>query len=132
MPLSNKHNLNLRLSPQPELNRIELIHGSDLLAHWANETLANRLSQKHSRAVFVKAEVREINGLTSYRYDELVYCEKPHIDRFLNLLCTNQLVVEFLMSEKPPGQVRNRGYPWRLNSESLLDQLFAMKIQLRQ
>jgi hypothetical protein len=43
----------------------------------------------------------------------------------------NQLVFEFLMSEKESGQVRNHGYPWRLNSENLLDQLFAVKARLR-
>jgi hypothetical protein len=40
-------------------------------------------------------------------------------------------VFEFLMYEKLDGTVRNRGYPWRLVSEALLDQLFSVRVRLR-
>ena len=93
--------------------------------------LEQRLIEKHSRAAFVLAEVRQSSSRTSYLYNELIYCEKPSISSFIELVAQDRIVFEFLMYEKSDGTVRNRGYPWRLLSEALLDQLFSVRVKLR-
>lgn len=125
------NNLGLSLALAPVLERIELHRATIPIGYWLNETLEERLIEKHSRAVFIKADVRKTSAGVNFRYNELVYCERPDIQRFIKLVEKNQLVFEFLMTEKPAGTVRNHGYPWRLNKEDLLDDLFAMKIRLR-
>ena len=75
--------------------------------------------------------MRTTSDKTHYRYDELIYCERPSIESFVSLVEARGLVFEFMMSEENNGSIRNHGYPWRLNNEELLTDLFAMKVQLR-
>ena len=46
-------------------------------------------------------------------------------------LADRNIVLEFTMSEKPDGTIRNHGYPWRLMRAEFLGQLFAFQIKLR-
>ena len=125
------NNLGLRLGVQPLSGGIDLYKESLLLGTWTRARLAERLMEKHSRAVFVKAQSR--NGPTGiqYNYKELIYCERPDIQRFSGLVNSRRIVFEFTMTERPPGSVRNHGYPWRLVDERELDQLFALQVKLR-
>jgi hypothetical protein len=128
---SRTNNLGLRLEVQPPPCGIDLHKGADQLGLWARQRLAERLAMKHSRAVFVKAESRIRNGGIQYHYNELIYCERPDIGRFIDMVDSRHIVFEFAMTERPPGRVRNHGYPWRLVDERQLDQLFAMQVKLR-
>ena len=101
------------------------------IGEWARERLAARLAQKHSRAVFVTAESRRPASATQYKYIELVYCERPDIQKFIDMVDLRRIVFEFTMTERPPGRVRNHGYPWRLVDARDLDRLFAMQVKLR-
>lgn len=92
--------------------------------------LEGRLREKHSRAVFIKADVRTTAGRQRFHYKELIYCERPSIQRFNDLVQSKRIVFEFLMSEKG-GKVRNHGYPWRLTSEESLSELFSLRVKLR-
>ena len=128
---TNPNNLNLWLSGKVALQRLDLQKNQNLIGHWSHRTLEKRLLEKHSRAAFVLADVKTTKTGSRFCYKELIYCEQPTIDRFLDLVFRNQLVFEFMMSEKAGGSVRNHGYPWRLVREDLLDQLFAVRVKLR-
>lgn len=125
------NNLGLRLGVQPPPDGIGLYKHLLPLGAWARERLAERLAEKHARAVFVKAESRSRPTGTQYKYNELVYCERPDIQRFINMVDARRIVFEFTMTERPPGRVRNHGYPWRLVDERQLDQLFALQVKMR-
>lgn len=125
------NNLNLLLEILPADQRIDLAKSAESMGYWTFAQLERRLSEKHARAVFVKAEVRQVRTGARYAYTELVYCERPTIARFVELLAQNRIVFEFTMSERPDGAIRNHGYPWRLLRAELLDQLFSFQIQLR-
>jgi hypothetical protein len=112
-------------------SKIDLRKNLDALGYWSFEQLQRRLAEKHSRTVFVKAKNRICKCKTQYSYEELVYCDKPSIDRFVDLVEKRNIVFEFTMSEKRNGMVRNHGYPWRLIRAEFLDQLFAFQIKLR-
>jgi hypothetical protein len=79
----------------------------------------------------VKAKTRPTKSKTQFSYEELVYCDRPSIARFVELVVHRNIVFEFTMSEKPNGSIRNHGYPWRLIRSEFLDQLFAFQIKLR-
>jgi hypothetical protein len=125
------NNLGLKLSVDETEKRIELLKSVEPLGYWPYRVLENCLAKKHARAIFVKADVRKAENKTYFRYDELIYCEQPSMRNFIGLVEDRDLVFEFMMSEQESGSIRNHGYPWRLNREELLKELFAMKIQLR-
>jgi len=125
------NNKALRLSPRTDRD-IDLFQRDDHLGQWAAAKLAQRLAEKHSRAVFVKADCRTTGTTARYHYNELIYCERPDINRFLAMVEAKSIVFELMMSEKRPGSVRNHGYPWRLCDEKLLDALFAVRTGLRE
>ena len=125
------NNLNLALLPDASDLKVDLKKNDVAIGHWLNTTLEARLMEKHTRAVFVLASEKITKTRNAYCYDELIYCEQPSINRFMDLISKNQLVFEFTMSQKENGSVRNHGYPWRLNREDLLDQLFAVRVKLR-
>lgn len=126
--LSN--NLGLHLSLREIDKRIDLLKGSDEVGYWLYDVLQKRLLEKHSRAVFIKANVRTAKEKIQFKYDELIYCERPSIERFVDLVKTRDIVFEFVMAERK-GKLRNHGYPWRLGHDELLDSLFGLQIRLR-
>lgn len=125
------NNKALWLSPAESDLAIHLRKSQDVIGEWAHQRLAGRLQEKHARAVFVRAARRLVRGRTQYHYRDLLYCERPDIDRFLSLVSSRRIVFEFAMSQQPSGQVRNHGYPWRLVDERDLEQLFALQVPLR-
>jgi hypothetical protein len=125
------NNLGLLLSVICDEDRIDLRKHADALGYWSFLKLEKRLAEKHSRSVFVKARIRTTKTKKQYSYEELVYCDRPSIERFVDLVTQRNIVFEFTMSEKPDGSVRNHGYPWRLIRAEFLDQLFSFQIKLR-
>jgi len=125
------NNLDLRLLDKVGASQLDLQKSSNLIGYWSHQSLEKRLLEKHSRAAFILASVKSTKTGSKFSYQELIYCEQPTIARFLELVNKNQLVFEFMMSEKYVGKVRNHGYPWRLLREDLLDQLFAVRVKLR-
>ena len=125
------NNLGLLLEILRANEKIDLQKNAEALGYWTFPQLAKRLAEKHSRAAFVKAKVRTTKSKSQFAYEELVYCDRPSIDRFVNLIADRNIVFEFTLSEKPDGRIRNHGYPWRLVRAEFLDQLFAFQIKLR-
>ena len=125
------NNLGLSLDVQPPPTGVGLWKNMTRCGTWSRERLAERLAEKHSRAVFVASESRNLRGEVQYRYNGLVYCERPDVNRFIDMVDARRIVFEFTMHEDPPGRVRNHGYPWRLVDQRDLDQLFAFQVRLR-
>lgn len=125
------NNLGLMLDILRASEKIDLRKNAEALGFWSFPHLARRLAEKHSRAAFVKARVRKTKTKNQYAYEELVYCDRPSIERFVNLVADRSIVFEFTMSEKPDGIIRNHGYPWRLIRAGFLEHLFAFQIKLR-
>lgn len=127
----DRNNLGLALRPIESAAQIDLLKHTEAIGKWPFALLQKRLEEKHSRAVFVKAASRVASAKVEYRYSELIYCERPSIERFVDLVGERRIVFEFLMRENPDGSIRNHGYPWRLTHQSLLDQLFGLQVKLR-
>ena len=126
------NNLELILRTVGAASRIEIAKCQEAIGHWTYALLQRRLEEKHSRAVFVKASARGASQHLEYRDGELVYCERPSIERFVEMVGSRSIVFEFLMHETAGGGVRNHGYPWRLaNQTHLSPEFFAVQIRLR-
>jgi len=129
---TKKNNLDLWLDTSP-IVRIDLLKGMDPVGYWEHNALEKRLMEKHARAAFIKADVRGSKAGQTFQYKELIYCERPSIQRFRDLVDARRIVFEFLMSEKAGKikTVRNHGYPWRLVSVDDLANLFSVRVKLR-
>jgi hypothetical protein len=125
------NNLGLLLRILNTNKKIDLEKSAEALGFWSFEKLEKRLTEKHSRAAFVNAETRRTKTKTLYSYQEFVYCDRPSIKRFLDLVSRKNIVFEFLMSENANGTIRNHGYPWRLTRAEFLSTLFTFQIRLR-
>ena len=125
------NNLGLALEIAAAESKLKIRKDARPIGFWSYEVLKRRLEEKHARTAFIKADTRGKGPDIEYRYCELVYCERPNIERFVELVLSRNIVFEFLMYERQNHTVRNRGYPWRLGDQGLLDQLFAMQIKLR-
>ncbi|MBS0461626.1 MAG: hypothetical protein JSS41_04035 [Proteobacteria bacterium] len=125
------NNLDLMIDVERAPGDLRLRKGQVDVGAWTREILAGRLKQKHQRAVFIKADRRASADMVKYRYTDVIYCEQPHIERFIDMVSSRRIAFEFTMAERANGRVRNHGYPWRLMDESMLEQLFALQIQLR-
>jgi hypothetical protein len=128
---TSPNNIGLLLEVLVANSQIDIRKNSAAVGYWSFDQLAKRLAEKHARAAFVKAKTRKTTSKTQFSYEELIYCERPSIKRFVDLVVNRNIVFEFLMSEKKNGSIRNHGYPWRLCRAALLDQLFAFQIKLR-
>jgi hypothetical protein len=126
---SNNLGLWLDLAASPE--QVDIFKNESRFGYWPHAVLERRLQEKHSRAVFIKADTRTTGGQQRFHYKELVYCERPSILNFTNLISDRRIVFEFMMHENKPGGVRNHGYPWRLSSDDYLNDLFSFRIKLR-
>ncbi|MDP3070765.1 MAG: MvaI/BcnI family restriction endonuclease [Opitutaceae bacterium] len=125
------NNLGLLLDVIDQQSKIDLRKEQSALGYWSFAQLEGRLLEKHSRTAFVHAKTRATKSKTQFSYEELVYCDRPSIARFVELVAHRNIVFEFTLSEKPNGSIRNHGYPWRLIRSEFLDQLFAFQIKLR-
>ncbi|ARU31745.1 hypothetical protein CAP31_08660 [Sulfuriferula sp. AH1] len=125
------NNLGLSLERSAISEQIDLLKESVRFGYWPFAMLEGRLREKHARAVFVKAKVSNVAGRQRFHYNELVYCERPSIQRFTDLVQAKRIVFEFMMSEKEGSGVRNHGYPWRLSGEEFLSELFSLRVKLR-
>lgn len=126
-----RNNLDLWLDLQATPQQIDLRKDSVRYGAWLHTTLSRRLFEKHSRAVFIRADSRLFGSKQRFSYKELIYCERPSIERFMRLVEERKIVFEFLMRENSRGGVRNHGYPWRLCREGDLSELFSLKVRLR-
>lgn len=122
----------LVLSTAERQLQLSILKSQTPIGSWSTERIAQRLAEKHSRAVFVKAARRRGAAGDLFHYRELVYCERPNIERFIDMVESRRIVFEFMMHQSENGSVRNHGYPWRLVDQRELDQLFALQVTLRQ
>ncbi len=125
------NNLGLLLDVNHPSSKIDLRKYTSDLGYWSFSQLESRLVEKHSRTAFIKARTRKVRTTAQFFYEDLVYCDNPSIQRFIDLVSHRNIVFEFTLSEQSNGSVRNHGYPWRMIRSAFLDQLFAFQIKLR-
>lgn len=82
---------------------------------WVLSHLRARLSEKHPETFWVGAESRLRNdGDEEFRYVEIQHTKKPMISNFDILIETGVISVDYLMSERSEGSVRDHGYLFKM------------------
>ena len=114
-----------------EDNGVSLLNvDGEFVAEWRGQTLIERFGDKMPALVFVQADVRENSaGKEEFWFNQAYFLTNPSVDNFLNLIETNQVVVDLRMHLKPNGTVRNHGTGFRIE-EQYLSLCFASKENL--
>ena len=86
---------------------------------WKLATLHEHLAMKHQQTAWVGAEVQSNNsGEEAFHYRRLSITSRPRIERFGPLVETGDITMDFTLSERENGRVRDHGYLFKIRPES--------------
>jgi hypothetical protein len=86
---------------------------------WQMTKLRARLQEKHRESFWVKAEVRQINGVEHFRYHEVLHTDKPLLANLALAIADSIVTLDLTMSEKSAVAVRDHGYLFKIWPEDL-------------
>lgn len=88
------------------------------IATWLMSRLHDRLEKKHPETFWVGADCkRDSNGKEQFHYVEINHTKKPMLSNFDILLEAGVISVDYLMSERSNGVVRDHGYLFKMHQE---------------
>jgi len=84
------------------------------VVRWVVSSLHNALSSKHKETFWVKAGVKEQGGTELFHYHSAIHTRAPLVNNFEILIDTGKIHVDYTLSEKPSGGVRDHGYLFKI------------------
>jgi hypothetical protein len=86
---------------------------------WKLAALHEHLAMKHQQTAWVGAEVQsDHSGEEAFHYRRLSVTSRPRIERFGPLVETGDITMDFTLSEREGGRVRDHGYLFKIRPES--------------
>jgi hypothetical protein len=98
---------------------IQVIKANKVVLEYEAKRLEEALMSKHAQTVFLSLLPITNNGREECELHSAVYCANPSIDRFKQLLEQGKIYLDFTLSEKSEGSVKNHGYLWRIRGASI-------------
>lgn len=83
---------------------------------WEMRKLRERLCEKHPQTFWVGAKTRGSGAEEEFHYTQLEHTKQPKVRNFDALIESGIITVDYLMSERKPGAVRDHGYLFKMNS----------------
>lgn len=100
-------------------------------ARYPYDYLRDTYENKIPKMVFVKADVKTIDGTEHFWYNEGYYLDGFDTDEFLDMMRESVVTLDFRMHLRSNGtSTRNRGTAWRIKDFSRLDRAFDERKQL--
>lgn len=124
------NSLGWHLLPEPDIDRMGVAYHGDIILAYSNRVLENRLLEKHPATMFVKASTRGTGANEEFKYDELVVCMYPTLEKLLSLIELNKLGLDFTLHLRSNGTARDHGYLWRIH-ESAIPDLYAYRRRIQ-
>lgn len=118
-PRSEENGHGFALSADHGARRVWLVFHGKRVAFWTAETLAKRLAEKHSAAVFVSARTRGAGRDEEFHYQGVLWCREPSPEAFLQLISAGDVMLELRMHLEPDGSVRNHGSAFRVRKDRI-------------
>ena len=91
----------------------------EVIVVWELEHLQEDLGNKHKETFWVEAESRVVNAKEQFRYIRVHHTQKPLIANLGHLLAEGVVTMDFTLSEKKSGGVRDHGYLFRIDPKNL-------------
>ena len=87
----------------------------ELSAFWTFDSIRDRLLHKHPATLWFKARTREENGLTFFKYTDVLLSRTPVFSQFLSLINSGYIIYNWRGHVAPTGRYRSRnhGNAWR-------------------
>ena len=124
----NAHGLGFEL--EPDNSKLWICFRGTRVGSWTREVLEKRLLEKHSETVFVSAHATGKGKQEQFHYYGVLWCQRPSVDRFMQLLKEGDVMLEMRMHLKESGSVRNHGSAFRIKQNRITD-LFDVALQVR-
>ena len=91
----------------------------EVIVVWKLEDLQEDLGNKHKETFWVEAESRFMNAKEQFRYIRVHHTQKPLIANLGHLISEGIITMDFTLSEKQSGGVRDHGYLFRIDPKNL-------------
>ena len=101
------------------LGKAKTSGSEELIVVWMLEELQEDLGNKHKETFWVEAESRHLEGKEQFRYIRVHHTQKPLIANLGHLLSEGIITMDFTLSEKLSGGVRDHGYLFRIDPRNL-------------
>lgn len=96
---------------------VVLRNGEPVLEYEA-EQIEEALLSKHSQTAFISVLPAKLSGKETISILAVKYCKWPSILRFLSLVESGQVFLDFTLSAKD-GKIKDHGFLWRIRGESI-------------
>lgn len=90
---------------------------SEIAAYWTFNDLRQQLYLKHPSTIWVKADVREVNGMVQFQYhNEIEFSKAPQFTTFLSLIKSGVITYDWRGYTTKSGRYagKNHGNAWRI------------------
>lgn len=82
---------------------------------WQIENLQTDLKNKHKETYWVDAETRTVDGKEQFKFFRVRRTKLPLVGNLSYLLQSGVVTMDFTLSQKPSGAVRDHGYLFRID-----------------
>jgi len=82
------------------------------------EVIEEALLFKHSQTAYIFLGTRKHDGKSEFNVQSVQYCKWPSIIRFLRLVESGDVYLDFTLSIKC-GKVKDHGFLWKVRSDAL-------------
>ncbi|MBU3943013.1 hypothetical protein KKA24_03455 [Patescibacteria group bacterium] len=96
---------------------------------WDIKSVEDKFNNKLPALVYVMANVKMINGLEYFHFNEAYLLENFSFELFKKRIRADDITVDFRMYYRPNGSVRNHGTGFRVKTEKL-DDCFSKRKKL--
>lgn len=102
---------------------IRVLRGRKTVLEYDTEALEEALLSKHTQTAFLLLARARVNGAEACTLEGVRYCKWPSIIRFVRLISSGDVFLDFTMSEVARGVIKDHGFLWRIRGEAV-DQLY--------
>lgn len=92
---------------------------AEKVVNWYLSKLRERLAQKHAETFWVKSESRGEGEDECHHYVEVVHTRGPILANLVPLLGDGTVTLDFTLSKRPTGTIRDHGYLFKILPENL-------------
>ena len=90
------------------------------VVEWSLTHLDDRLAKKHPETFWVKVDVeRDEHERELFRYSRVTHTRAPLLANFRHMLSTGRVMLDFTLSEKEGGTIRDHGYLFRITDRDI-------------
>lgn len=113
--------LGFRLDVNDQVVRV--VRGRVTVLEYDAELIEAGLLSKHTQTVFLTLDCGGKTGRETCTVKSAQFCRWPSIIRFIRLLLSGDVFLDFTMSQDSRGIIKDHGFLWRVRS-SVLDRLY--------